>query len=608
MPNVPEFLLRKLFVPGSLRVRADGYEFQLNNTLVPVTVTAMNLSVDGTAIPLTALFLKFPGKNEIPAAFVSVISPVELPLNAPLTLRVISPAGLPRQLLIKAETQEAGDLKFSIDTRPKRSLAGIFKRPLQTLQRASLARRVARDPHHPIYHFTPPANWMNDPNGLIHWQGQNHLFYQFNPDGPLWNSIHWGHAISHDLVHWKRQAIAMTPRRGRPDADGCWSGTAVVTPDGPLFFYTAVFPETVCLALPDDDLRRLHPSPRNPLIAAPPPGLAVEGFRDPCVWQEGKAWYMTVGSGIKGQGGAVLLYRSADLLTWEYRGPLLVGDLASKKPFPTGTMWECPQLIRLEEKDLLIISAKITPGEQCSIGYLGHFIEERFKPEKLFKLDHGGNAFYAPLTFEDGQGRCVMYGWLPEEREDAALQKAGWAGALSLPRILSLSADGELLMEPAPELERLKKRELCSYSGGLSKTPLLLFGESPIRNVGFTLKMKSQNSGAVEFCLATSPNAGERTLITIDFTQKCLRVDTTKSSQDPRTRGAIKVCPLPARENLELEIYLDGSILEVFVNKRVALTTRLYPLEMDDLHMYGSSSASGMQLVDFEMWEMGTCS
>ena len=230
----------------------------------------------------------------------------------------------------------------------------------------SLARRVARDPHHPIYHFTPPANWMNDPNGLIHWQGQTHLFYQYNPNGPLWGSIHWGHATSRDLVHWKRLPVAMAPRRGKPDADGCWSGTAVITPDGPLFFYTAVFPETVCLAVPDDDLGVLHPSPRNPLIAAPPPGLAVEGFRDPFVWQEGKVWYMTVGSGIKGQGGALLLYRSVDLLTWEYRGPLLVGDLASKKPFPTGYMWECPQLIRLGIKDLLIISAMIAPGEQYS--------------------------------------------------------------------------------------------------------------------------------------------------------------------------------------------------------------------------------------------------
>ena len=448
---------------------------------------------------------------------------------------------------------------------------------------------------------------MNDPNGLIGAQGQTHLFYQYNPNGPSWGSIHWGHAISRDLVHWKQQPVAMAPRRGKPDADGCWSGTSVITPDGPLFFYTAVFPETVCLALPDDGLRKLHPSPRNPLIAAPPPELAVEGFRDPYVWQEGKSWYMTIGSGIKGQGGAVLLYRSQDLIHWEYRGPLLVGDLANKKPFPTGYMWECPQIIRLGDKDLLIISTMIAPGEQYALGYIGHYKDERFKPESLFKLDHGGKAYYAPLTFEDDQGRRVMFGWLQEEREDAALERAGWAGALSLPRILSLSPDGELLMEPAPELEMLKKHELVTYSGKLSKTPMLLSGESPIRNIYFAVKLEWQKNGSVEFCLAASPEAPERTLITIDFKQKRLRVDTSKSSLDPLTRGSIKECALPKGDCLEMGVFLDGSILEVFVNKLVTLTTRLYPTQMDALHLNGSASAPGIAMVNFQMWEMNAC-
>jgi beta-fructofuranosidase len=609
MPSVPEFLLRKLYVKDSLKCLPDGFEFQLNNTLTAVAVTSLNITTDNQPIPILKLFLKFPGKTEIPAAFVSEAHPIELPLNTPLTIRAITTGDLPRQLLIAAESNEVGQLRFSINTRIKKPfpLFTFLNRPARVIRQVSLAHRVARDQHHPIYHFTPPANWMNDPNGLIHWQGLSHLFYQYNPNGPLWDNIHWGHATTRDLVHWKRLPVAMTPRRGKPDADGCWSGTAVVTPDGPLFFYTAVFPETVCLALPDDSLRKLHPSPRNPLIAAPPSELVVEGFRDPFVWQEGHDWFMTVGSGIKGQGGAILLYRSSDLIHWEYRGTLLVGDLSKQKPFPTGFMWECPQLIRLGEKDLLIISAIIAPGVQYPIAYLGHYQDERFKPEKLFKLDYGGRAFYAPLTFEDDQCRRVMYGWLPEEREDAALQKAGWAGALSLPRILSLSPEGELLMEPAPELESLKKRELSSYSGGLSRTPLLLSGESPIRNACFIVKMKPQSSGTVEFCLASSPDAAERTLITIDFKRKRLCVDTTKSCLDPLVRGAVKDCPLPKDDRLEMEVYLDGSILELFVNKRETLTTRLYPTRMEALHLNGYARGLRGQIV-FQMWEMGSCS
>jgi beta-fructofuranosidase len=607
MPGVPEFLLRKLFVKGSLKRLLDGFEFQLNNTLISVSVTSLRIAADDHPIPILKLFLKFPGRPEIPAAFISEAHPVELPLNTPLSIRAVASGELPRRLEIEAESNEVGRLKFSIDARPKRSFPGFawLNMPANALRQAALARRVARDPHHPIFHFTPPANWMNDPNGLIHWQGLTHLFYQYNPKGSLWGNIHWGHAASPDLVHWKRLPVAMKPRHGKPDGDGCWSGTAVVTPDGPLFFYTAVFPETVCLALPDDGLRRLHPSPRNPLIAAPPPGLAVEGFRDPCVWQEGRDWLMTVGSGIKGQGGAILLYRSRDLLQWEYRGPLLVGDLKSKRPFPTGTMWECPQLIRLGVKDLLILSAIIAPGEQYAIAYLGHYREERFIPEQLIRLDHGGKAFYAPLSFEDDRGRRVLYGWLPEEREDTALVKASWAGALSLPRILSLSPEGDLRMEPAPELENLKGRELFSYSGVLSKEPLLLSGETPIRNAGFKVKAKKPKSGSLEFCLATSPDAPERTLITIDFKQKRLRVDTTKSSLDPLARGSVKECPLLEGDNLELEVYLDGSILELFLNRQVTLTTRLYPTGMDHLHLFGYTNAQPVQ-GEIKSWIMNS--
>jgi len=609
MTNVPDFLLRKLFVKDSLKRSSDGFEFQLNNTMTAVSVTSLSIRADNLAIPKPQLLLKLPDKPEITAAFVSERQPIKLPLNTPLTIRAITSGDLPRQLSIEAQSNEVGCLKFTIDTRPKKpfSWVSFFSSPARAVRQISLARQVVRDPHHPIFHFTPPANWMNDPNGLIQWRKETHLYFQYNPSGPLWGNIHWGHAVTRDLVHWKRLPVAMAPHPGKPDADGCWSGTATMTPDGLMFFYTAVFPERICLALPDPDLRRLFPSPLNPLIGTPPPGLDVEGFRDPCVWREGMNWYMTVGSGIKGQGGAVFLYRSADLVHWEYRYPLLVGDQEKKEPFPTGTMWECPQLIKVGEKDLLIISARIAPGVQYTIGYLGHYKDQQFTPEKLIRLDHGGRAYYAPLTFEDDQDRRIMFGWLPEEREDAALEKAGWAGALSLPRILSLSPEGELLLEPAPELEKLKQQQLFTFNGSLTKEPLLLSGDKPIRNASFKLKSKMEKSGTVEFCLATSPDARERTLFTIDFRQKLLRVDTTKSSLDPLAKGALKECPLPSGVDLELDVYLDGSILEMFINQRVTLTTRLYPTRMDDLHLYGYASPPGLHMDNFKIWEMGSC-
>ena len=94
------------------------------------------------------------------------------------------------------------------------------------------------DPHRPHYHFLPPANWLNDPNGLIQWNGEYHMFYQYNPNGPFHGTIHWGHAVSADLVHWRHLPIALAPEAGTADEDGCWSGCAVDDSGVPTLIYS----------------------------------------------------------------------------------------------------------------------------------------------------------------------------------------------------------------------------------------------------------------------------------------------------------------------------------------------------------------------------------
>ncbi|MBZ0288494.1 MAG: glycoside hydrolase family 32 protein, partial [Anaerolineae bacterium] len=215
-------------------------------------------------------------------------------------------------------------------------------------------QKLAGDLHRPIYHYQPPYNWMNDPNGLIHWKGEYHLFYQHNPDSPLHANMHWGHAVSPDLVHWEDLPIALAPTPGGPDKDGVWSGCAVNGDGVPTIFYTGVFPECQLVVRASDDMRSFEKYAGNPVIAAPPSGLNVTGFRDPFVWKEADGWYMVVGSGIKGVGGTVFLYRSPDLLYWEYIHPLLMGSKDE-----TGVMWECPGFFNLGDKWVLYVS--ITP-------------------------------------------------------------------------------------------------------------------------------------------------------------------------------------------------------------------------------------------------------
>ena len=140
-----------------------------------------------------------------------------------------------------------------------------------------LRRQMADDPHRPRYHFTPPANWMNDPNGIIEWDGKYHLFYQHNPYAAVWDNMHWGHAVSSDLLHWTDLPVALSPTADGPDEDGCWSGCAVDDNGVPTILYTGVrgdwtLPQNqrVCLATGNADLTSWEKYAGNAIIAYPP--------------------------------------------------------------------------------------------------------------------------------------------------------------------------------------------------------------------------------------------------------------------------------------------------------------------------------------------------
>jgi beta-fructofuranosidase len=320
------------------------------------------------------------------------------------------------------------------------------------------------DNQRPQYHFLPPANWVNDPNGLIQWQGTYHLFYQHNPQAAVWGSIHWGHAASQDLVHWQHMPIALAPSPGGPDEDGVWSGCAIDWDGTPAVLYTGRVgqDENICLATSRDTLLTWEKHANNPIIAGAPLELQQVGFRDPYVWRMEDRWMMVVGSGIRDAGGAILLYTSTDLLNWQYQGPLIVGDMRQKEPIWTGEMWECPNFFPLpgdpRGRYLLIISPMgFDPSRSLYTLYmLGEFDGQFFTPETLAQMDGGDLYFYAPQAFLDQQGRRIAFGWAREARTVEASLQAGWAGVMTLPRVLEAGPDGRLRQRPAPEVEALR--------------------------------------------------------------------------------------------------------------------------------------------------------
>ena len=465
---------------------------------------------------------------------------------------------------------------------------------------------LAGDSHRPRYHFLPPSNWLNDPNGLIQWKGQYHLFYQYNPFEPVWGSIHWAHAVSDDLVHWRDLPIALAPTPGSVDEYGVFSGCAFDSDGVASVMYTGVRRradgsrvELPCLATStDDDLVRWEKYRGNPVITSPPPGFDVLGFRDHGVWREGSAWYQVIGSGIRGVGGTVFLYRSSDLIHWEYMHPICTGDRGE-----TGEMWECPDLFPLGGAHVLMISP--IPLHK-TLYFVGSFNEHRFAAQRRGVVDDGG-YFYAPQSFTDQRGRRVMFGWLMEGRDAAAQRAAGWAGVMSLPRVLQLGADGSLRVEPAPELNALRGRHHRVESTTVSPTTPM-----PVGVQGTALEIAAEfppsRDGQVGLMVRCAPDGSEQTLIAFDPASGWLSIDRQDSSKDStvdREPHGTQLT-LAAGENLTLRVFLDRSVIEVYANARATLTSRIYPSRDDSLGVELFAREAPARLKQLDVWEMAS--
>lgn len=452
---------------------------------------------------------------------------------------------------------------------------------------------AVHDPHRPTYHYLPARNWMNDPNGLIYWQGVYHLFYQYNPNGAFHGTIHWGHAASRDLVHWEDLPSALAPSPHGADAEGCYSGCAIINKGVPTFVYTGIEPEVQCLATSTDDLITWDKLAVNPVIAAPPPELDVTGFRDPFVWQQDGMWYLVLGSGLKDIGGAILLYSSSDLITWEYRGPLLVGQQEA-----TGTMWECPNFFSLGDRHMLIIS--VIPDGNVRY-FIGEYREGQLIPEVTDVLDFG-TSFYAPQTFLDAQGRRIMFGWLREERSRAAQIAAGWSGVQSLPIIIEERA-GVLSLQPAPEIELLRAQhtpvDVSTLHGGLT----VLSGIQS-QTLEILATIDPTETGAITLLIRRSPDGNEETRISYDASLQQISVDRQRSAVNVDSEDLLVApCQVPTQGLLSLRIFLDHSVIEVFAGVHAYLSARIYPTKADSLGL-AILTTTGIRLHALDIWEM----
>ncbi|MFN2164828.1 MAG: LamG-like jellyroll fold domain-containing protein, partial [Anaerolineae bacterium] len=416
--------------------------------------------------------------------------------------------------------------------------------------------RFDGDRYRPQYHMQPAEHWMNEPHAPIYWNGQYHIFYQHNPQGPYWHQIHWGHMVSDDMVHWQDLPDAIAPQANSVAPDGVWSGSATTDASGnPVLFITAgddsrVPNQSTGMALPagvpanpltDWDLYPDLVTVQEPNLYTPVGEVWYGQFRDPFVWKEMAAdgnpiWYQLVGSGIRQPGGGpiggtALLYSSTDLIHWTYHQPLYIGDASS---YPaTGHVWELPVLLPLgqdshgNQKHIFLINPWFEGYSPYNVKYIWYWVgtwdRDNFQfvpddPEPQL-LDYGEH-FTGPSGHVDGQGRTILWTITQDNRTEQDHYDAGWAHNAGLPVVLSLLSDNTVGIQPIPELESLRANQVVSFKNKRlgEANQLLAAAQGQMTDLlEVVVELKPQTATQFGVSLRRSSDGQEETLLFYDM-------------------------------------------------------------------------------------------
>ena len=430
---------------------------------------------------------------------------------------------------------------------------------------------TADDPsERPLFHLTPPVGWMNDPNGFCRYQGEYHLFYQYHPYSAQWGPMHWGHAVSGDLLRWRYLPCALAPDTAA-DAGGCFSGSALPLADGRLMLaYTGVAGEpprqAQCLAFGDGvDFEKY---PGNPVLPPEqlPPDCRSADFRDPKLWQgTDGTLFMAVGDRHRADSGTVLLLSSRDGLQWDFRGALDSGRAR------LGQMWECPDFFALDGRQVLLVSPQemqgggdFHPGHHA-LALLGRYDEAacRFTREAALPLDWGLD-FYAPQTVLAPDGRRILIAWMENWGYcQQTPRRHSWYGQMTLPRELRL-ADGRLLQQPVAELARYWQGTV-RREADLTPAPLRLPGISG-RTLDLTLLL-TPGEGRPRFTLRLAADEAHETLVLYDFARQELVFDRSACGSRQDLAHIRRVPAAPRAGSLRLRLILDRESAELFIGE-----------------------------------------
>ncbi len=461
----------------------------------------------------------------------------------------------------------------------------------------------------PPLHLTPQIGWMNDPNGFIYYKNAYHLFYQYNPYDTVWGPMHWGNAVSKDLIHWEQLPAALAPD-SESDKEGCFSGSAIETKDGKLaLIYTGVkktaedkIAQIQCLA--EGDGLDFEKYSGNPIIGSDqlPAGCQECDFRDPKVIEaEDGSYVLYAVNRTSGGKGQILVYKSENLKDWAFCSVLLQNDCN------LGEMWECPDSFTLQGKDILIFSVQdVRQSDRFDSGNIAVYAigkydyqSHQFTKEQIFQIDRGLD-FYAPQTIESKDGRRIMIAWL--QNWDICNYKANnarWYGQMSIPRELWLK-DGLLYQKPVRELENYRTNKTEHKGIKVEDRKISLRG---VEGSCLDLTIRVDGTRADLFSIQLFERDESYARVYYDFNLQRAGIDRSRTGS-PRAFLHERSCEyVPASgSTIKIRIIVDRNSVEAFFGEgELTLSMSIYE---EQPHSGISFYCKGTGIVDVECYSL----
>jgi beta-fructofuranosidase len=475
------------------------------------------------------------------------------------------------------------------------------------LRFAQSRKRLSTDPYRPIYHFVSPESQMNDPNGLCYWQGRWHMFYQAYPpdEFPDPKDIasrrqHWGHAVSEDLIHWRDLPYAIYPGVEKM----CFSGSTVVEKDQVVAFYPGIAAGQMVAIAKDPLLLNWDKLGGKPVRGAP--------SGDSCIWKEGDTYF-----GLVSADGLV---SSTNLSNWIVRGGFLEGH-----SFPLGDAGACPNFVPIGNKYILLSFSHTTGGQYLLGDY--EIGSHRFKPHAQGRFNHGTvspGGVHAPSAAPDGKGGVINILNIND-----AKPSPDWDQIMSLAQRLTLGADSQLRIEPVDAVTSLRGSHRHVGEMALPANKEIVLDAIRGNTMELDLEIDPQLSRWVQLNVLRSPNAEEQTSITLyNFdrklsiwydTKSVICLDGTRSSIDPEVwvrpperavleKGAYDSASAPTATGpgklFRLRVFIDRSVVEVFVNAKLYLAMRVYPGRRDSMGVSVRAQGQDAVLKKLDAWQM----